>query len=228
MNPYTEEKLALFPLNTVLFPGAALRLHIFEERYRLMIGHCLDRGHPFGVILMEYSGDDEQGDETLVPPSLPHRHGTVAHIHANLPLDDGRILIATIGLQRFVIRQVLQYHPYLVAAVTMLPEDEDDESMRKEAQQLRQVYAQYWKSIAMATGSAWQGNEKLPDHPVALTYYLAHRMQVTNERKQHWLETDSLTRVREITAMLQSELRLLPHAPKSLRKASMHWPWSWN
>jgi Lon protease-like protein len=36
-------KLPLFPLNTVLFPGAPLLLHIFEERYRQMIARCLER-----------------------------------------------------------------------------------------------------------------------------------------------------------------------------------------
>ena len=42
--------LPLFPLNVVLFPHMALPLHVFEPRYRKMIGDCLEEGHSFGVV----------------------------------------------------------------------------------------------------------------------------------------------------------------------------------
>jgi hypothetical protein len=45
-------EIPLFPLRSVLCPGVALPLHIFEERYRLMISRCIERGEPFGVILL--------------------------------------------------------------------------------------------------------------------------------------------------------------------------------
>jgi Lon protease-like protein len=44
--------LRLFPLNTVLFPRAVVSLHVFEERYRMMIAECLDAGEAFGVVLI--------------------------------------------------------------------------------------------------------------------------------------------------------------------------------
>ena len=43
-------RIPLFPLETVLFPGAALPLHIFENRYREMVGECLRETKPFGVV----------------------------------------------------------------------------------------------------------------------------------------------------------------------------------
>ena len=43
-------RIPLFPLDTVLFPGTALPLHIFEERYREMVGECLREDKPFGVV----------------------------------------------------------------------------------------------------------------------------------------------------------------------------------
>ena len=46
-------ELPLFPLNTVLFPGQMLPLHIFEDRYRLMIRRCLAEDLPFGVVLID-------------------------------------------------------------------------------------------------------------------------------------------------------------------------------
>jgi len=50
MNDWSD--LPLFPLNTVLFPGMVLPLHIFEERYKLMIGRCVEDNRPFGVVLI--------------------------------------------------------------------------------------------------------------------------------------------------------------------------------
>src|SRR6266545_4748417 len=56
------QKLPLFPLNAVLFPGAAIQLHIFEDRYRLMIGRCLEQRSPFGVVLIR-SGSEISPDD---------------------------------------------------------------------------------------------------------------------------------------------------------------------
>ena len=55
-----DELMALFPLNTVLFPGMPLPLHIFEERYKLMIGRCIEQERPFGVVLIQ-SGPEVGG-----------------------------------------------------------------------------------------------------------------------------------------------------------------------
>src|SRR3712207_3854194 len=66
--------LALFPLNNVvLFPGMTLPLHIFEERYKLMIGRCLEREEGFGVLLID------EGHE-VGEPAEPFTVGTEARI----------------------------------------------------------------------------------------------------------------------------------------------------
>ena len=51
--PPLVRSLPLFPLNTVLFPDATIPLHVFEERYRLMIQMCLDGDSMFGVVLIK-------------------------------------------------------------------------------------------------------------------------------------------------------------------------------
>src|SRR5205814_5524803 len=89
-----DELMALFPLNTVLFPGMPLPLHIFEERYKLMIGRCLEEERPFGVVLIQ-SGPEVGGT------AVPHRVGTTAHIAAVRRLDDGRMNLIAIGQERF-------------------------------------------------------------------------------------------------------------------------------
>jgi Lon protease-like protein len=56
-------RLPLFPLNTVLLPNTTLPLHIFEERYRTMIGRCIDERTLFGVVLIR-SGEEVGGEPT--------------------------------------------------------------------------------------------------------------------------------------------------------------------
>ncbi|MEX2372401.1 MAG: LON peptidase substrate-binding domain-containing protein, partial [Dehalococcoidia bacterium] len=46
------DRLRLFPLRTVLFPGMALSLQVFEERYRVLVAECLEADEPFGVVLI--------------------------------------------------------------------------------------------------------------------------------------------------------------------------------
>src|ERR1700757_4702903 len=94
-------KLPLFPLNTVLFPGMALPLRIFEPRYRLMIEECLTSGGSFGVALI--SSGREVGD-----PAVPHRVGTSARIAGAERLSDGRLNIEVVGQERFHILDL--YH----------------------------------------------------------------------------------------------------------------------
>src|SRR5438046_1437349 len=93
--------LPLFPLNTVLFPGMPLRLHIFEERYRLMIGECVERKQPFGVVLIK--AGREVGE-----PAEPRGVGTTALIAAMSRMDDGRMNLVAVGQERFRIDELRQ------------------------------------------------------------------------------------------------------------------------
>ena len=76
-------ELPIFPLNTVLFPGARLPLHIFEERYKAMINACIDERRPFGVCLIR-SGSEPGA------PAEPFNVGTTAHIRQVQRLEDGK------------------------------------------------------------------------------------------------------------------------------------------
>lgn len=213
------QKLPLFPLNTVLFPSAPLTLHIFEERYRLMISRCLEQNTPFGVVLIR------EGEE-VGRPAVPYNVGTVAQINANVRMEDGRYYIATVGQRRFRMQYALQRTPYMIASVVLLPE-ETTPNVPDIAQELRATYERYWRAVAQATGFQAKA-EKLPEDVVTMTYQLADRLQVTNERKQRWLEADVATRVREITAALRAEMGLLPHTEKDSPPGNWNGPGSWN
>jgi Lon protease-like protein len=150
----------------------------------------------------------------------------MVQINASVRLEDGRMLIATIGQRRFRIQYMLQTLPYLVASVAMLP-DESDAGLTRSNERLRAAHEEYWNAIKAATGSA-PDVEALPSDIVAMSYHLAHRLQVSNDRKQHWLEVSVAQRMREITAMLRAEIALLPRPGDERTSGPSNLPWSWN
>jgi Lon protease-like protein len=115
-------ELPLFPLNTVLCPGIALPLHIFEDRYRAMVRHCLESQSPFGVVLIR------QGREVGTGAISFTGIGTIAEIRDAGAYDDGRYDLLVVGTKRFEIRRVLSgRRPYLMADVEVLGEDVGDQ-----------------------------------------------------------------------------------------------------
>ena len=217
------QKLPLFPLGSVLFPGATINLHIFEDRYRLMIGRCLEENTPFGVLLIRECEEVEEG-RADPRPAEPFMTGTTAEISASVKLDDGRILLTAVGGQRFRVEQLVQRVPYLIGAITTLP-DQLGPRTAVAARDLRVTYERYWQGIAAATGSQVEV-EELPQDVTAMTYQLADRLQVNSQRKQRWLEVEVATRLREMTDVLRTELALLPR-PGTSRDAG-EWSGSLN
>ncbi|MEI6779070.1 MAG: LON peptidase substrate-binding domain-containing protein [Chloroflexales bacterium] len=205
-----NQQLPLFPLATVLFPGATLNLHIFEERYRTMISQCLEQNRPFGVVYLR-SGDEVSEGRPTSRLAETANVGTVAEISANVRLDDGRYLLTATGLRRFSIRRILQRVPYIIAAVVDLPE-EGGPQVDAAAHALRTVYGRYWQAISVASGTPIEV-EDLSTEPEAMGYQLAERLQVPDELKQRWLETELSTRLRDLASELLDELSILPPAP---------------
>src|SRR5215210_2225209 len=101
------QKLPLFPLNTVLFPGMPITLHIFEERYRLMIGRCLEQKIPFGVVLIR-EGSETSADATS------YLVGTTAQISDGVRLEDGRYYLVATGQRRFRTQYIVHRQPYSI------------------------------------------------------------------------------------------------------------------
>lgn len=197
-------ELALFPLNTVLFPGQVLPLHIFEDRYRLMIRHCLAEDAPFGVVLIEQGR--EVGEE-----AKPHTVGTIARIVESTYLPDGTMNIITVGTERFRIRRLLRDQPYLRGEVETLPftEAEDPVIVAELGSRVRQLIERYIALIAEAAGLQIQ-IDQVPDAPHQIGYLAAVTMQVDNREKQELLDSSSLTRILRVElALLNRENALL-------------------
>jgi Lon protease-like protein len=97
-------KIPLFPLEAVLFPGAALPLHIFEDRYREMIGECLARKSAFGVVHAQRDGLAVIGCTAEIV-SVLNRY------------PDGRMDILCQGVERFEIENLDSSRGFLQAEV---------------------------------------------------------------------------------------------------------------
>ena len=110
--------LPLFPLHTVLCPGVALPLHVFEERYKTMVERCLAAQSPFGVVLIREGREVGPGDLAVAGV------GTVAEIREATRYADGRYDLVTLGTQRFRLEGVDPgVEPYLVGQITPLEEE---------------------------------------------------------------------------------------------------------
>ena len=204
------ERLRLFPLNTVLFPGAVLNLHVFEERYRRLIAECLDASEAFGVVLIR------DGQEAGDPDVTPHEIGTTAEISEVTPLPAGRYYISTTGGRRFRIERIVSRDPYLMADVEFLDDEGDDADARASelAHRVLNDFREYVRLLVAFSGSANDVN--LPHDPVEASYVVGDALQVADALKQRLLE------LRSAEARLAAELgflrRLLPQLRSLLER----------
>lgn len=97
-------RIPLFPLDAVLFPGAALPLHVFEERYREMVGECIREEKPFGVV----RSDGEQ-------MAIIGCTARIVRVVDRYP--DGRMNILCEGARRFEIEALDESRKFLQADV---------------------------------------------------------------------------------------------------------------
>ncbi len=113
----SEQTVPLFPLHTVLFPGGALPLRVFEPRYLDMISRCMRNGSHFGVILI--SEGSEVGKAAKTYPV-----GTLGEISYFQKLKDGCLGITVRGVQRFnVLRSEVMPNELTVAAIDLIPQE---------------------------------------------------------------------------------------------------------
>jgi Lon protease-like protein len=122
----------MFPLGTVLFPGLALPLHVFEPRYQSLVQACLDGDGHFGIVLIERGSEVGGGDVRFAV-------GTRARIAEAVVLDDGRWLLVLIGVDRIRVRRWLPEQPYPRAEVDHLgdePAGPDGDELRNTLEHL--------------------------------------------------------------------------------------------
>lgn len=156
--------LPLFPLDVVLLPGAPLPLHVFEPRYKEMIGECLDRNEVFGVIRA--------------------KEGTVAEIGCTAEIvtvtkkyEDGRMDIVTMGRERFEVMQVNQERSFLQAEVAYLR----DEAGAPSPEEINKAMKLHGEIMTLAGA---QPADAADIDPQQLSFYLAGSLPLDLDFKQ--------------------------------------------
>lgn len=125
------ELLPLFPLGVVLFPRTHLPLHIFEDRYKEMIGECMENRSEFGVVLAAEKGIVATGC-TAVVEKVTQRYS------------DGRMDIVVVGVRRFEIQSLDTEKAYLRGAVKYF-NDEESETV---SQRLKDLALEGYRVVA--------------------------------------------------------------------------------
>lgn len=215
------ERLPVFPLSTVLFPGLVLPLHIFEERYRTLVRDLVaqpaDGPHEFGVVALrrgwEVAGSDD-AQSALDPKAVPELHeiGCTAELRQVSELPDGRFDIVTVGRRRFRVLDVLVGGgtPYLTAAVEWLDDDGDGDAPTAQllASRVLTLFRTYLELLQPDTDVL----EQVPDDPTVLSHLVAASAQLAVEDRQ------SLLAAADTTIRLRAELRLLSREVALLRQ----------
>jgi uncharacterized protein len=203
-------KLPLFPLNTVLFPGMPLSLHIFEDRYKEMISRCLQDSKPFGIILIK------EGVEALGPLAQPYSIGCTAQITQVQPLDEGRMNLIAVGHERFKLLTIDHALPYLTGDIETFPMLIQDRIQF--AAQVRRIVGQvnrYLKIMAEIEQLAFEIDE-IPTEPLPVAHLAAYLLQITAQEKQALL---SIELADDFAAALQQTYR---HEITVLRAMIVH------
>lgn len=197
--------MPMFPLGTVLFPHAALPLHLFEDRYRALAETCLRGDGRFGVVLIERGFEVGGGDQRFGV-------GTVAHIVEAAQTPDGRYLLATVGAERFRVKKWLDDDPFPRAEIDVLSEPKrvpsDVAARRDDVQRLLgRVLAM---SAELGDPAAPVGAAELDDDPVKASFEAAARAPIGPLDAQRLLELDDpAARFDQLEAMLTDTAEVL-------------------
>lgn len=162
--------IALFPLNTVLLPGGALPLRVFEPRYLKMVSECMKHDRPFGVCLIA------EGEEAGAA-AAPHDYGTLAYIEDWNQLPDGHLGITARGGERFLVHRTHVAADQLITAeVEYLDEIEPSPGIDADHQPLVDMLR---KALSQA-GPAYRDMEPRWDDPDWVAYRIAELLPQDN------------------------------------------------
>jgi hypothetical protein len=203
-----SERLPLFPLSTVLFPGMRLPLHIFEERYRLLVAHLRAQPEPrrFGVIAIRAGREVGAHGVTAL-----HEVGCVATVREITPHADGRFDLTTVGAERFKLLGVDDSLPYLQGEIEPLKDDESPSAGEAEAFAVNRVQAGFRAYLnALADRGGVVSVADLPDEPLLLSYVVGAAMIIDLPERQSLLAAPTaLDRLRLERSLLVRETAML-------------------
>lgn len=185
-------ELPLFPLSeVVLFPGRPLPLHIFEFRYRIMMNTILQDDRRFGVLMV----DPADGKVAKV--------GCCAEILQCERLPDDRMMVRTLGQQRFRILDYVREKPYYVGLVEWIDDEPSSQDLSGLAIQVDQMLRDVVKLSAKLMGQTVDLPDDIPTSPLELSYWIASNLYGVAPEQQALLE------LQNTMARLEREVEIL-------------------
>jgi Lon protease-like protein len=163
-------ELGLFPVGLVLLPGERVPLHIFEPRYKELIGECLEQEQPFGIVLADDSGMREIGTSASVTEVLER-------------FDDGRLNIVVEGGSRFRVLELTEGRAFHTGRI----EEVEDADAAVDEAHVERALTRFRELRELVGSDVEQPDAAEP----ALSFALAAKVDFGLEPKQRLLELTS-------------------------------------
>jgi Lon protease-like protein len=193
--PCGAMELGLFPLGIVLLPTERVPLHIFEPRYRELIGECIAEQCEFGLVFADENGVRELGTRARVDEVLEE-------------FDDGRMNIVVEGGERFRVDSLTRGRSFMTADVGPV----DDDGVEPQPDAIARAAASFRALAAAADADAGE----LDEESEQLSFRLAAQVELAPESKQELLELRSEQQRLEMVAELLDGVRAVLIATKEL------------
>jgi Lon protease-like protein len=196
----TVDRFPLFPLGLVLIPHELVPLHIFEERYKLMIGECIEREVEFGIVWLADDGLKEIGCSARISRVLER-------------FEDGRMNVLVEGASPFRLLRRIDDLPYPAGDVELLEDAAGEAPEEAAAEAARRRYADL---VAQVTDERPEPGElaKLDAYGMAAT------LDVALEAKQMLLELRSERgRLKQLEGLFGEALARIRHAERAAERA---------
>ena len=194
------EAFPLFPLGIVVLPGEVVPLHIFEDRYKAMIGECLDDDSEFGIIWVSDEGLRDVGCTVSITEVLER-------------MEDGRMNILTRGSSPFRLVRRIEDMAYPAGDVDLLEDADGDDADLEAGAEARERYAELVERVT----------DSRPDED-ELASMTAYAMAATVEfplpAKQRLLELRSEDeRLHAVGELLEAAMRRLDYVERASERA---------
>jgi Lon protease-like protein len=194
------ERFPLFPLGLVLIPRELVPLHIFEERYKQMIGECLEQGKEFGIVWLSDDGLKDIGCSARIDRVLER-------------FDDGKLNILVEGTAPFRLLKRIDDLPYPAGDVQPLADDPDNPDDARAIEAARERYADLVAEVTDERPSA----ETLAQLDA---YGMAATLDVGLAAKQMLLELRTeRARLEQLDALFGEALGRIRHAERAAERA---------
>ncbi|EON23436.1 peptidase S16, lon domain-containing protein [Nocardioides sp. CF8] len=204
------QTLPMFPLNTVLFPGVSVPLHVFEDRYRALVHHLLSIDDPaervFGTVAIREGYEvGDHGAQSL------YRVGVRMQLTDVESNEDGTFEIIATGRDRIVLGGLETSGEFANGEVTESP-DQPIEGSRELHDRARATFTAYRAAVSDMQGTTFSGS--LPSDPGYLSWTLAALAPLPMAERQSLLEAESPeARLELVTSLLREELRAINVIP---------------